>query len=132
MSFYELTIQPALESKWRLEAGKRLTALELIYAAQTTTLDSLAPIFLIAPTACWCGVATRLDVSAGTPAIYLSPMLENRSQEYVTSIVAHELAHIAAGHYLKHDDTPDDIEHDLRPREIEAGRLVHSWGFETF
>lgn len=56
--------------------------------------------------------------------IYLSPELEEEELDVVIVVVAHELAHVYAGHNTV-PPNPDDIERN----EKEAWQLVQKWGF---
>ena len=51
--------------------------------------------------------------------IYLAPLLEDHSQEYINHTVAHEFAHLV----LRHDDQSPDTCED------EANVLAAKWGF---
>ena len=57
--------------------------------------------------------------------LYLSPMLERRSLGFVAATVAHELAHLALGHRIRHLQVDE-----YKRQEREAWALVKQWGFD--
>ena len=61
---------------------------------------------------------------ARAEVIYLSPKLEGKKLDIVIAVIAHELAHIYAGHKTI---CPPDV---YEIQEKEAWQLVQKWGFD--
>lgn len=62
--------------------------------------------------------------------VYLSPILECESQRDVDFTVAHELAHVALGHYdEKNIHDASHLPHEEQPHEIAADATAEEWGF---
>lgn len=64
--------------------------------------------------------------------IYLAPNLEDKSQDEVNSIVAHEFAHLVLGHPWAQGQGSmgSESRHEDHPYEIEADKLVEKWDFK--
>lgn len=104
----------------------KLPGFLIVFAPAISNLGEAFPLSLFGP-----------EEAPRGALIYLSPLLEEMSQEEVDSTVAHEFAHLVLGCYrpdytrnirpvgaeLK---TPGDL-----PSERDADALISSWGFKA-
>ncbi len=68
---------------------------------------------------------SHVEVEMEEVLVYLSPEIERRSQAYVTSVVAHEFAHVLLHPQHPHADLPSGD----RNAEREADAKIVDWGF---
>jgi hypothetical protein len=96
-------------------------------------LDNLPPLWVFAPTVAKLGEVHPFGPGRDPVFVYLSPLLEKKSQREVNYVVAHEFAHVALGHYKPGATVLPAgavIErHEDAPTEQDTDRLAESWGF---
>jgi len=96
-------------------------------------LDNLPPLWVFAPSVAKLGEVSPFGPGRDHVFIYLSPLLEKKSQREVNYVAAHEFAHVALGHYkpgaMVHPAGAVIERHADFPTEQDADRLAESWGF---
>lgn len=89
--------------------------LEAVYAPPTARHGQVCPLDEL-----------RIDKSVNPVFVYLAPVIEELSQEYVDSVVAHEFAHVILTHS---HEVVDDVAEVEEMQESEANKRLQAWGF---
>lgn len=130
-----------IETGWfDFDRTKTLKAMKRLWErVPQEDLDRLSPVTVFAPSADILGELYPFSTPEGPERegqfIYLSPLLEKKSQSEVDSTVAHEFAHAILGPQLPATASVKPSESPRRhadlPKEIAADKLVAKWGFKT-